>query len=308
MQNTKSISRKSFMHNKKNLVLLLALLAPGVIMLAMFTLYPIIKMFIMSFFDWKIGFSQTSQFIGLENYITVLKDPIALRAFGNTLFYLVVTVPAQMVIGLFVALLIYHITKFSVGYRLLYYLPVITSWVVVALLFRYIFSNNGLLNYYITDVLKLTSKPIGWLSTRWTALSATALLGIWKGVGWNMVIFLAALQTVPKTYYEAASIDGANAWQKFFRITIPKIKGTILFALVMLIIGAFNTYTPIAVMTEGNPAHQTEVILTWVYSQTFDSLKMGYSAALSFIVTVIILLIAIILFKLLKSESSEVIR
>ncbi len=281
------------------------LLLPGVAVLAMFTFYPIIKMFIMSFFNWKIGLDQVSQFVGLQNYIAVFTDPIAGMALVNTLFYAVVTVPVQLVLGLLVALLINRITKFSVTFRLLYYLPVITSWVVVALLFRYIFSNQGLLNYLLTDVLKISTEPVGWLSTRWTALSATTLLGIWKGIGWNMVIFLAALQAVPKQYYEAASIDGLNSRQKFFYITLPNIKGTILFALVMLIIGAFNTYTPIAVITGGNPAHQTDVVLTWMYSQTFDSLKMGYSAALSIVITIIVAATAVILFKAIRPEKGE---
>jgi multiple sugar transport system permease protein len=290
---------------KKNNLRLLVLLLPGVAVLAMFTFYPIIKMFIMSFFNWKIGLDQISEFIGLKNYIAVFTDTIAGMALVNTLFYAVVTVPLQLVLGLLVALLINKITKFSVTFRLLYYLPVITSWVVVALLFRYIFSNQGLLNYLLTDVLKVTHEPVGWLSTRWTALSATTLLGIWKGIGWNMVIFLAALQAVPKEYYEAASIDGLNSTQKFFYISLPNIKGTILFALVMLIIGAFNTYTPIAVITGGNPAHQTDVVLTWMYSQTFDSLKMGYSAALSIIITIIIAATAVILFKAIRPEKGE---
>lgn len=295
---------KSFFKKKNNLRLIVLLL-PGVAVLAMFTFYPIIKMFIMSFFNWKIGLDQVSQFVGLQNYIAVFTDPIAGMALVNTLFYAVVTVPVQLVLGLLVALLINRITKFSVTFRLLYYLPVITSWVVVALLFRYIFSNQGLLNYLLTDVLKISTEPVGWLSTRWTALSATTLLGIWKGIGWNMVIFLAALQAVPKQYYEAASIDGLNSRQKFFYITLPNIKGTILFALVMLIIGAFNTYTPIAVITGGNPAHQTDVVLTWMYSQTFDSLKMGYSAALSIVITIIVAATAVILFKAIRPEKGE---
>lgn len=295
---------KSFFRKKNNMRLILLLL-PGVAVLALFTFYPIIKMFVMSFFDWKIGFNQVSQFVGLQNYIAVFTDPIAGMAMVNTLFYAVVTVPLQLIIGLLVALLINRITKFSVTFRLFYYLPVITSWVVVALLFRYIFSNQGLLNYLLTDVLKISSEPVGWLSTRWTALTATTLLGIWKGIGWNMVIFLAALQAVPKEYYEAASMDGLNSSQKFFYITLPNIRGTILFALVMLIIGAFNTYTPIAVITGGNPAHQTDVVLTWMYSQTFDSLKMGYSAALSIIITIIIATIAVILFKAILPQKGE---
>jgi multiple sugar transport system permease protein len=155
----------------------------------------------------------------------------------------------------------------------------------------------------ITDVFKWSSEPVGWLSTRWSALTATTLLGVWKGIGWNMVIFLAALQAVPREYYEAASMDGLNGVQKFFRITLPNIKGTILFSTVMLTIGAFNTYTPIKVITDGNPAHQTEVALTWIYFQTFNATgKLGYAAALSFIVTAIIAVLAVILFRVLRPE------
>jgi len=262
-------------------------------------------MTVMSFFNWKIGFSQTSEFVGLKNYIDVFTDPIARTALVNTLYYALITVPAQMALGLLAALLIYGIKKFSLSFRLLYYLPVITSWVVVALLFRYIFSNQGLLNYIITDVLHISDKPVGWLSTRWPALTATTILGIWKGIGWNMVVFLAALQAIPLELFEAASIDGANSAQRFFYVTLPCIKGTILFALVMLFIGAFNTFTPINVITGGNPAHQTEVVLTWMYFQTFGTVgKMGYSAALSVIISLIVSVIAVILFRVIKPENS----
>ena len=281
---------------------MLLLLVPGLVVIVMFTFYPIIKMFIMSFFDWKIGYNQVSPFVGIKNYIAVFSDPIAGIALTNTIFYAAVTVPGQMILGLLAALLINGIKKFNVTFRLLYYLPVVTSWVIVSLLFRYIFSNNGLLNYLLTDVFKWIPEYIGWLSTRWPAMTSTTLLGIWKGIGWNMVIFLAALQAVPEEYYEAASIDGAGYIQKFFYITLPNIKGTILFCTVMLTIGAFNTYTPIAVITGGNPAHQTDIVLTWMYYQTFSSFKMGYAAALSFIVAGIVAVISIILFKVLGHE------
>lgn len=293
-------TRKYF--RKKDNARMLLLLVPGLVVIAMFTFYPITKMFIMSFFDWKIGYNQVSPFVGIKNYLAVFSDPITGMALTNTMFYAAVTVPGQMILGLLAALLINGIRKFSVTFRLLYYLPVVTSWVVVALLFRYIFSNEGLLNYLLTDIFKWIPEHIGWLSTRWPAMTATTLLGIWKGIGWNMVIFLAALQAVPEEYYEAASIDGAGSIQEFFHITLPNIKGTILFCTVMLTIGAFNTYTPIAVITGGNPAHQTEVVLTWMYYQTFSSLKMGYSAALSFVIAGIVAVIAVILFKVLRTE------
>lgn len=278
---------------------------PGMIYLIVFTFYPLAKIFVMSFFDWQIGFNQVSPFVGLANFIEVFNDPIALRAFVNTLVYALVTVPLQMMIGLFIAVLLNGIKKLSVILRLGYYLPVITSWVVVALLFRYIFSNAGMLNYLLVDVLHLTNEPIGWLSTRWNALFAAMLLGIWKGIGWNMIIFLAALQAVPKVYYEVADIAGYNKCQQFLKVTLPSIRGTILFAIVMLMIGAFNTYTPIEVLTGGNPAHQTEVILTWMYFNVFETVgNMGYSAALSVMLSLVIVIITVFTFKVMRRENS----
>lgn len=288
----------------KDTLRVVILLIPGLVLLGIFTFYPIAKMLVMSFFDWKIGYNQTSAFVGLENYSAVFSDPTARVALVNTLVYALITVPGQIILGLLVAVLIHGIKKFSVTFRLLYYLPVVTSWVVVALLFRYIFNNLGMLNYLLTDVFQLVNEPVGWLSTRWTALTATTLLGIWKGIGWNMVIFLAALQAIPVEYYEASSMDGIRPFQQFWYITLPNIKGTLLFTLVMLFIGAFNTFTPIMVITGGNPAHQTEVVLTWMYFQTFNVVgKMGYAAALSVIVAVIIAAIAVVLFKGIRPES-----
>lgn len=284
----------------------LVIFLPGLIYLIIFTFYPMAKMFIMSFYDWKIGYQQVSTFVGFENYRNVLTDEVAMIALQNTFIYLIVTVPLQIIIGLFVALLINQIKKLTILYRIFYYLPVITSWVVVALLFKYIFSNDGLLNYILIDVLHITSQKIGWLSTRFSALSVAMILGIWKGIGWNMIIFLAALQAVSKDYYEAADMDGANAFQKFFNITLPLIRGTFVFALVMLTIGAFNTYTPIAVLTEGNPYHQTEVVLTWLHFKTFSALDFGYGAALSMILTLLIVVITVVMMRVItgKDETS----
>jgi len=280
----------------------LVIFLPGLIYLIIFTFYPMAKMFIMSFYDWKIGYQQVSTFVGFENYRNVLTDEVAMIALQNTFIYLIVTVPLQIIIGLFVALLINQIKKLTILYRIFYYLPVITSWVVVALLFKYIFSNDGLLNYILIDVLHITSQKIGWLSTRFSALSVAMILGIWKGVGWNMIIFLAALQAVSKDYYEAADMDGANAFQKFFKITLPLIRGTFVFALVMLTIGAFNTYTPIAVLTEGNPYHQTEVVLTWLHFKTFSALDFGYGAALSMILTLLIVVITVVMMRVITGK------
>ncbi len=288
----------------KNKMQIFILLLPGLLTFAVFTIYPIIKLFVMSFFEWDFGSIFNQRFIGLENYVEVLGDKYFRMAFVNTLLYTVVTVPGQMVIGLFIALLLNKVIKFKVGYRVLYYLPVITSWVVASLIFRYVFNTEGLLNYFLMNILHLTSENVRWLDTRAGGLCVAMLLGIWKGIGWNMVVFLAALQTVPSELYEAAAIDGANSVQKFFSITLPSIKGTILFALVMLTIGGFNVFTSIKMITGGGPAHQTDMILTWMYYKAFSTGEFGYAAALSFITTIVLAILAIIQFRLMSNKDN----
>ena len=278
------------------------LLIPGLVLFGLFTVYPIIKLFVMSFFKYDFGSMFNQEFIGLQNYIDVLGDETFRSSFVNTLVYTLVTVPGQMIIGLLVAQLIHGITRFRVGFRVVYYLPVITSWVIASLVFRYVFNTEGLLNYFLNNVIHLTSGNIRWLDTRWGGLSVAMILGVWKGIGWNMVVFLAALQSVPTELYEVAQIDGANAVQRFFRITLPSIKGTILFAMVMLTIGGFNVYTSIKLITDGKPAHQTETLLTWMYYKAFGTGKFGYAAALSFIMALTLGVLAFVQFRLMKNR------
>ena len=133
-------------------------------------------------------------------------------------------------------------------------------------------------------------------------MTVAMLLGIWKGIGWNMVVFLAALQAVPQELYESASLDGAGAWQKFRYVTLPGIRGTVLFALVMLTIGGFNVYTSTKLITDGKPGHDTEVVLTWMYYKAFSTGKFGYSAALSFIIAFILGILAVLEFRLMQNK------
>ena len=289
---------------RRNRVQLGALLLPGIAVFAIFTIYPIVKLFIMSFLEWDRANMFEHGFAGLANYKAVLTDRTFWISFTNTIVYTVITVPAQMALGLLAAVLINSILRFRVTFRVIYYLPVITSWVIVSLVFRYIFNTEGMLNYLLTNVLHLTESNVRWLDTRWGGMTVAMLLGIWKGVGWNLVVFLAALQSVPGELYESAEMDGCGPFTKFFYITLPSIKPTILFALVMLTIGGFNVFTSIKMITDGKPMHETEVILTWMYSKAFNSGEFGYAAALSFIVAVTLIFLAILQFKAMKNRDA----
>lgn len=225
-------------------------------------------------------------------------------AFVNTIIYTITTVPGQMILGLLVAAFINSIPRFRITFRIVYYIPVITSWVIVSLVFRYIFNTEGMLNYFITNVIHISTANIPWLDTRAGGMFVLILLGIWKGVGWNMVVFLAALQSVPQELYESAEMDGCGSIAKFFYITIPCIKSTILFALVMLTIGGFNAFTSIKMITGGKPMHKTETVLTWMYYKAFNAGEFGYAAALSFIVAVTLILLAILQFKAMQQGDS----
>jgi multiple sugar transport system permease protein len=284
---------------------IVSLLLPGLLIFSVFTLYPIVKLFFMSFFRWNFGSMLNQNFNGMTNYKAVLGDAIFRIAFFNTLAYTAVTVAGQMALGLLTALLVHNIHYFKVSFRVVYYLPVITSWVIASLVFRYVFNTEGLLNYFLSAVVHWTNGNIHWLDTRWSSLTVAMFLGIWKGIGWNMVVFLAALQAVPVELYEAAKIDGTSAAQQFFYVTLPSIKNTVLFALVMLTIGGFNVFTSIKLITNGQPAHQTETILTWMYYKAFSTGEFGYSAALSFITALTLAFLAALQFRLMKQQESS---
>lgn len=290
--------------SRLNRVQLGALLLPGLLIFGVFTVYPIVRLLWMSFCDWGFASMLDQPFLGLSNYRAVLGDDIFWVVFVNSIVYTLVTVPGQMLLGLFTAILIHGAKKLRITFRVINYLPVITSWVIASLVFRYIFNTEGLLNYSLTNVLGVTSQNVRWLDSRWSGLSVAMILGIWKGVGWNMVVFLAALQQVPGDLYEAAEIDGCGAWKKFTRVTLPSIRGTVLFALIMLTIGGFNVFTSIKMITGGKPAHQTDTLLTWMYYKAFGTGNFGYAAALSFIMALSLGLLAIVQFRAMKQKDA----
>jgi len=270
-------------------------LLPGLSLYLLWMVYPLGYEFYISFFDWKIMPGQTSQFVGLENYQRVLEDKTFWLSLENTVRYTVVTVIGQMVIGLALAVLVNRVFFAKRFFRAIYYLPVVTSWVVVSFLFQFIFSSHpgGLANYVLTE-LGVLSQPIAWMSETKTSWVIIYTLGIWKGIGWAMVIFLAALQGIPMELYEAASIDGAGEWSQFRRVTLPLIRRTTLFVLVALVIGGFQVFISVYLITGGGPLHRTEVMLSYMYDRAFDRLWFGYGAAISYILAAIVVFVSFV--------------
>jgi multiple sugar transport system permease protein len=274
---------------------------PGLLLYLIFIIYPMAKALQMSFYKWSIVPGNPSKLVGLANYTRALQDPVAKLAMRNTIVYTLITVPGQMILALAVALLLNNVVRGKIFFRTLYYLPVVTSWVIVSLLFKYIFqSPQGVLNHLLVDVFHVIQEPIPWLRNAPTAMIPIWGLGIWKGVGWAMVIFLAALQTIPQELYEAAAIDGASSWRRLISITLPLMRPTLVFTLVMLMIGGFNVFTSVYLITNGGPLQRTEVILSYMYHQAFDFLEFGYGAALCFVLAVVIVTISFLQIRFLR--------
>jgi multiple sugar transport system permease protein len=279
-------------------------LLPGFTIFGLVVLYPIVRAFQISLYHWSIVPATASDWVGWGNYSHALHDPIFWRALVNTAFYMAVTVPAQVVLGLGVAVLLDGRMPARAFFRTLYYLPVVTSWVVVSLLFRYMFiTDGGLVNHLLHDQAHVTGHNISWLGSRWSGLAVICILGVWKGIGWSMVIFLAALQTVPTELKEAAAVDGANAWRRFRAVSLPAIRPVIAFVVVMLVIGGFNVFISVFLITNGGPLDQTQVLLTYMYRQAFSFLDFGYGSAVSFTLTSIIFVLSVAQLRVFRRSS-----
>lgn len=279
-------------------------LLPGFALYALVLLYPIVRAFQISLYDWKILPGAVSKFVGLHNYGRALHDPVFWHALGNSGVYMLATVPAQIALGLLVAVLLDARMPARALFRVLYYLPVVTSWVVVSLLFRYLFSSDTGLANWVLQQGHVVDHNVNWLQQRWPAMIVISLLGVWKGIGWSMVIFLAALQSVPRELHEAAAIDGANAWGRFRSVSLPTIRATVLFVAIMLVIGGFNVFISVYLMTKGGPAGETEVLLTYMYRQAFDFLDFGYGSALAFMLMTIVLGLSLVQMRLFRKRDA----
>lgn len=260
-------------------------LLPALIPLVLFRLFPMVASFFVSLTEWNL--LRPPVWVGFGNYVEVLTDPKFHRALGNTLFYMVGYLPLVLIGGLTIAVLLNSKLKGATIFRGIYFLPVVTSWVVVALLWKWLLSPEGGIVNYLLSLVGIQG-PGWWTDPAW-AMPAIIMASVWKDLGFNMLILLAGLQAIPEHLYEAATIDGANRWQKLRYVTLPLLTPSILFAMILAMIGAFQVFDQVWVMTEGGPAGATTVVMEQVVKNAFKYGLMGEASAMSWILFAIIL-------------------
>jgi multiple sugar transport system permease protein len=304
----RSIRKRNTKLGLNNLKTALPFILPGFILVSIFVLYPMIFTIRISFSEYQIV-NREITWKGLDNFIAIFSDQnnkfwYALR---NNFLYAIITVPCIIFLGMLFAFLINNLKKGKTLFKVGFYLPVITSWVIVGLVFQYMFnsSNRGLINYILVDVLHLTENYIPWLLREWTGNFAIWIMGIWKNTGWAMLIYMAALQGISKELYEAASLDGASSWQKFRKIVIPLLKPTTFYVLVNMIIGSFNVFIQVMLLTSGNPNGKTSVLQYLLYDRAFNQFEFGEASAIGMITSITILLVTILLNKGFKLDGAD---
>lgn len=278
-------------------------LAPALSAIFIFFFLPVIAAFVISFTDFDIytlaDFS-TIRFIGFKNYIKLFDDPLFYTALKNTFYFVIMAGPLSIAVSLGAALLLNSkLVKYKAIFRLSYFIPVVTTLVAVAIVWRFIYHPRfGIINYILSLV---GIAQIDWLGEPSTAMPAIVLMSIWKNFGYNMIIFIAGLQNIPEDLYEAASIEGASAWQKFKSITLPMLAPTTLFISIITIIGYFQLFAEPYIMTQGGPLNSTLSIVQFMYQEGFRWWNMGYSASIAFVLFFIIMIGTIIQLKVQKS-------
>ncbi len=294
-------------------------LLPAFLLLFAFKLLPVLMSFVISFYKWTIV--GTGEFIGLTNYQTLVNDPKFWQSMTNTLWLVVFVVPSSIVFSLFFATLLNQIKALKSLFRIVYFMPFVTSLVAVSIVWKIIFNEQtGLANSMLGWI---GIAPQGWLNQsrgifdlffsgmgitlpQWAggpsqALFAIIIMTIWKGLGYNTIIYLAGLQNIPKDYYEAADIDGAGKMKQFWRITLPLVSPTTYYVLMMTTIVTFQAFAQIYLMTDkGGPSGTTNLIVYYIYERGFDAQEMGYASAITLVLFIIVLTLTLAQKKLEK--------
>jgi multiple sugar transport system permease protein len=256
-------------------------LAPGLIVFSVFTVAALVFAFYLTFHEWD-AIQPYKPYVGLQNYRDMVHDKDYRQSILNTVYYTGGSVPLGMLVGLALALLLNLPIKFRGLFRTLYYLPVVTPLVAASILWKWLYNGDfGLFNYYLLRV-HLIDQPLLWLSSENLAMPAVILMTVWMSTGFSMVVYLAGLQAIPDELYEAAKIDGAGPLKRLIHITIPMLRPTTLFLLVMGIIGSFQVFTQIFIMTNGGPVDKTTTMVFFIYQAAFKFYQFGYASTLAF--------------------------
>jgi multiple sugar transport system permease protein len=284
---------------RRDAITAILFLSPTLVVFSVFVLFPVLFSFYLSFHTWNM-FSANRSFVGVENYVMIVQTPEFWQVLKNTLFYTLGTVPLNMGISLVVA---YFLNKKIAGKKILraaFFTPVIMSSVAAAVIWRWVYEPNfGLLNYILG---KVGIPAVNWLNDPTAAMFALIVMGVWKTFGVNMVLFSAGLQGIPEHYYEAAELDGAGRWRKFWNITIPLLSPTTFFILVMSVIGSFQVFDTVFVLTSGGPLGSTKVLVFYLYEHAFKFFDMGYASAVAYALFAIVFVLTMIQTKYLKGS------
>lgn len=265
-------------------------LLPAGLLLLVFFFIPFFQTIILSFQDYSSDIYHAA-FVGLQNYTELFKNPIFYKVLANTFIYLIVAVPILATVPLFLAILLNQKIRGITLYKILIYLPVIVSIVVAAIAFKWLYAEQGILNYIVTS---FGFNSIGWLTDPKWALYSVIIVTVWKGIGYYMMIYLAALMSVPKELYEACDIDGASFLKKHLTVTIPHIMPTIALVVTISSISAMKVFAEIYVMTKGGPLDASKTIVYYIYERAFENLDLGYASAMAVVLLGIVMIFSLV--------------
>jgi multiple sugar transport system permease protein len=274
-------------------------LAPGLIVFSVFTVAALLFAFYLTFHEWS-AIQPYKPFVGLDNYKEMIHDKAYIRSIINTVYYTGGSVPLQMLVGLLVALLLNQGIRFRGVFRTMYYLPVVTPLVAASILWKWLYNGDyGLFNFYALK-MHLIDQPLLWLADKDLAMPSVILMSVWMSTGFSMVVYLAGLQAIPDELYEAAKIDGAGPLARLWSITIPMLRPTTLFLLVIGIIGSFQVFTQIFVMTNGGPVDRTTTMVFFIYQAAFKFYEFGYASTLAFGLFLLLFVVTLVQLRLYR--------
>ncbi|MBE6483734.1 MAG: sugar ABC transporter permease [Actinomycetaceae bacterium] len=279
--------RRSRLHNNERRAGI-GFTAPAVILIVVFLVIPVLLSFGLGFTNARMGSMENPGFTGLTNFIRALtKDPTFWDALRNIALFVLVVVPLQGGLGLLLALLVNQKIRGITAFRVIFFMPVVTSMVVVSMLWKFMYQKDGLIN-------AITGLNIDWLNETNTALPAVIVMSVWQGVGFQMILWLSGLQSINHDLYEAASLDGAGRWQQFRNVTMPGLRPTFVFIFITITISAFSLFTQIDVMTNGGPSNATTTLVYHIIQMGSARGDVGYGSALSLIFFVIVLAVTML--------------